>query len=112
MYLASGKVKLTIILTVLGVGAYFLFKENPTNILIGGMGDTTDEEDVDPDELEMGIEVEKEHTRNKKIAKEIALDHLTEDPEYYTKLKAIHKENPVTSNRSNERQPLRARRKA
>lgn len=93
------------ILLAIGVilGGYFLFRNEEENFLSGGKGDETDEEDVDPDELEMGIEVEKEHTRNKKIAKEIALDHLTEDPEYYTKLKAIHKENPVTSKRTNEK---------
>jgi DNA polymerase III epsilon subunit-like protein len=41
-------------------------------------------------ELEMGIEVEKEHTTDEEIAKEIALDHLYEDPRYYTHLKKIH----------------------
>lgn len=93
------------ILLAIGVilGGYFLFRNEEENFLEGGKGDDTDEEDVDPDELEMGIEVEQEHTTNKKIAKEIALDHLTEDPEYYTKLKAIHKENPVTSKRTNEK---------
>ena len=30
-----------------------------------------------------------EHTNDKKIASEIALDHLYEDPKYYTKLKKI-----------------------
>lgn len=34
----------------------------------------------------MGIKVEMEHTSDPDIAKEIALDHLTEDPEYYTHL--------------------------
>lgn len=45
-------------------------------------------------ELDMGIEVEKEHTSDKSVATRIALDHLFEDPKYYTKLKKI--ENPVT----------------
>ena len=40
-------------------------------------------------ELLMGIEVEKEHTPSEKIASQIAMDHLTEDPEYYSKLKQI-----------------------
>jgi hypothetical protein len=83
------------------VGGYFLFKEDQS--LIGGKGDELDEEDVDEDELLMGIEVEREHTKNKKIAKEIALDHLAEDSRYYTKLKKIHKENPKTAKRSNEK---------
>jgi hypothetical protein len=40
-------------------------------------------------ELEMGIKVEMEHTKDKKRAKEIAMDHLWENPSYYTKLKKI-----------------------
>lgn len=40
-------------------------------------------------ELEKGIKIEKEHTDDNKIAHEIAMDHLWEDPEYYTKLKSI-----------------------
>jgi len=44
---------------------------------------------VNPDELRKGIEVEKEHTDNPKIALKIALDHLKEDPKYYTKLATL-----------------------
>lgn len=40
-------------------------------------------------QLMKGIKVEKEHTDNKNIAKEIAKDHLYEDPKYYDKLKKI-----------------------
>ena len=40
-------------------------------------------------ELHMGIDVEMEHTDDKEKAKEIAMDHLWEDPSYYTKLKKI-----------------------
>jgi predicted nucleotidyltransferase len=42
------------------------------------------------DELKKGIEVEKEHTTNKKEAVKIALDHLYEDPKYYTKLSSLN----------------------
>lgn len=38
-------------------------------------------------QLDMGVEIEMEHTDNKDEATEIALDHLWEDPSYYTKLK-------------------------
>lgn len=38
-------------------------------------------------QLHMGLGVEMEHTDDKKVAKEIAMDHLWEDPKYYTKLK-------------------------
>jgi hypothetical protein len=43
---------------------------------------------VDMNQLKMGIETEMEHTKDKNIAKKIALDHLKEDPKYYTKLTA------------------------
>lgn len=50
------------------------------------------EDSVDEGELEMGIEVEMEHTTNPLIAKRIALDHLTELPDYYTRLAKMEEE--------------------
>jgi hypothetical protein len=41
--------------------------------------------------LEKGIKVEKEHTKNRLVAKKIALDHLNEDLGYYTKLRKIER---------------------
>lgn len=38
-------------------------------------------------ELARGVKEEMEHTNNRNIAKEIAMDHLYKDPKYYTKLK-------------------------
>jgi len=38
-------------------------------------------------ELKKGIQVEKEHTGDPKMAKKIAMDHLVENPNYYTELK-------------------------
>ena len=40
-------------------------------------------------QLALGIKTEKEHTTRKEIAREIALDHLAEDPRYYTKLRKM-----------------------
>ena len=40
-------------------------------------------------ELEKGIEVEMEHTTDEDMAHEIAMDHLLEDPKYYTNLSKI-----------------------
>jgi hypothetical protein len=40
-------------------------------------------------ELKKGIKVEKEHTDDVKRAARIAMDHLVEDPKYYTKLAKI-----------------------
>jgi len=45
--------------------------------------------DPDPKELEIGIEVEQEHTKYPELARFIALTHLKELPDYYTKLKAM-----------------------
>ena len=56
------------------------------NALTGGVGDTTAPSNVNTKELAIGVQVEMEHTNDPKIATEIAMDHLTEDPEYYTKL--------------------------
>jgi hypothetical protein len=43
-------------------------------------------ETFDSKQLDIGIEIELEHTTNIDIAKQIAIDHLKEDPQYYTKL--------------------------
>lgn len=50
------------------------------------------EKDVDPKELKMGMKVEMEHTDDKQIAKKIALDHLSEMDDYYTRLAKMEKE--------------------
>jgi hypothetical protein len=47
------------------------------------------EDDVDPDELKQGVKVEMEHTDDANIAKKIALDHLTELSDYYSRLKKM-----------------------
>lgn len=42
-------------------------------------------------QLQIGKKVESEHTNDESIAIEIAMDHLMEDPNYYTKLSKIEK---------------------
>ena len=49
--------------------------------------------DVMVAEFKKGIAVEMEHTTDREVAKEIALDHLFEDPKYYTKLSSVEKQN-------------------
>ena len=46
-------------------------------------------------QLDTGIKSELEHTSHRDIAREIALDHLGEDPNYYTKLKNANLEEGV-----------------
>ena len=60
------------------------------SILSGGKS-KGDKKPVDPKELAMGVKVEMEHTDNKIIADKIARDHLSEVPDYYTRLAAMEK---------------------
>jgi hypothetical protein len=57
----------------------------------GGLADVSQPSDFADAELARGIRVETEHTNEGHVAKEIAMDHLKEDPEYYTKLKKMEK---------------------
>ena len=61
------------------------------------------EEDVDPRQLEAGIEVEMEHTDDSEEAKQTALEHLAEDPDYYKKLDKVMPKD-VPGNLQNERE--------
>ncbi len=57
----------------------------------GGLADKKKPSDFDPKKLAAGIKVEMEHTSDRAIAAEIAMDHLTEDLDYYEKLETIEK---------------------
>lgn len=50
----------------------------------GGLGDNKSLLEFDPEQIKLGMGVELEHTDDPLIALEITLDHLTEDPQYYT----------------------------
>ncbi|HEY9816538.1 MAG TPA: DUF5661 family protein, partial [Candidatus Obscuribacterales bacterium] len=63
----------------------------------GGLGDLKVPSDFDPKQLAKGVKVEMEHTSDPDIAREIAIDHLTEDPKYYDKLEKIEKHAAATS---------------
>jgi hypothetical protein len=57
--------------------------------LKGGLADDNHPSDFDQKELEMGIKIEMEHTNDRNKAQEIAMDHLKEIPDYYTRLKKM-----------------------
>ena len=57
-----------------------------TEYIKGGLGDYKSDSAFNKSSLQKGAKVELEHTNRPEIAKEIAKDHLTEDPKYYTKL--------------------------
>ena len=46
--------------------------------------------EFDPVQLRRGAKVEMEHTKDRKVAQRIAMDHLVEDPLYYVKLARVH----------------------
>ena len=57
--------------------------------LKGGAGDNKPDSEFDPEQLAIGVKDETgEHTPDPQIGKEIAKDHLSQDPDYYRKLKA------------------------
>lgn len=55
--------------------------------LPGGKADKMNPKDFDKKELAMGIKHEMEHTDDPNKAREIAMDHLSENPKYYSELK-------------------------
>ena len=61
------------------------------DVVKGGLADKKKPSDFDKKSLKKGSKVEEEHTSDKKMAKEIASDHLTEDSKYYEKLDKMEK---------------------
>jgi hypothetical protein len=57
---------------------------------------------VNPSELAMGVKVEMEHTDDVEVAKKIAMDHLAENPKYYSELKASGIDTPQGSSITSE----------
>lgn len=76
-----------------------LKEKNKNNEIKGGKADNMSIEDIAKKhkvsiekikaQIIMGIKIEMEHTNDPKKAIEISMDHLTESPEYYTKLKKM-----------------------
>lgn len=64
--------------------------------LKGGEGDNRPDSDFDPEQLQAGIKVELEHTKDRAVAKEVAKDHLTESADYYKKLKVMESDMDAT----------------
>ena len=59
--------------------------------LHGGKADNLPDRDFSAPALAEGAKHEHEHTRDNQVAKEIAKDHLQEDPLYYEKIEKIEK---------------------
>lgn len=59
-------------------------------LIPGGHASGMSPRDFDQAQLAIGTQVEMEHTIDVRLAREIAMDHLSEDPAYYQKLSMIH----------------------
>lgn len=77
----------------------------------GGKADKSQPYDFDPKELAMGIEVEAEHTGDPQTAMEIAMDHLKEFPDYYTRLKKMEREAEAAKSKNEDKIPLAKQKK-
>ena len=62
------------------------YSRKRVDFIKGGLADGSRVSDFDSRQLRMGIKVEMEHTKDPKVAREIAMDHLKEYPDYYTEL--------------------------
>jgi hypothetical protein len=74
-----------------------LEKENPSTPEMAPLNGRAREEgvtssEVDQEELAKGIAMEMEHTLDEETARRLALDHLAEIPDYYTRLEAMEAE--------------------
>jgi hypothetical protein len=67
-------------------------KEEAGEMIPGGNGEGKSPSEFSPDQILMGMKVEMEHSDDPMYALEITMDHLAEDPEYYTE-----KDTPETS---------------
>ena len=70
---------------ILGAAAAIMWAHGRERVP-GGLAQGMRPEEFDPAALRRGIEVELEHTSDRRVAMEIAMDHLVEDPDYYEKL--------------------------
>jgi hypothetical protein len=62
------------------------------DLIPGGKADGNAPADYPKDQIEMGMKVEKEHTKDPKTAVEIAMDHLEEFDDYYDRLEEMEAE--------------------
>jgi hypothetical protein len=62
---------------------------------------------VSPQQLKWGMAVEMEHTDDPKKAEKIALDHLYEDPAYYSKLRMMDMEHLDKKDRKVKKKPTK-----
>jgi hypothetical protein len=69
-----------------------LSRSGQKDVLHGGAADNLPDREFSPAALAEGAKHEHEHTSNDQAAKEIAKDHLQEDPAYYEKVEQVEKQ--------------------
>jgi 8-oxo-dGTP pyrophosphatase MutT (NUDIX family) len=69
-----------------------IIQKAAADLLPGGAADNVPDSKFPKKELAIGAADEHEHTNNDQVAREIAKDHLQEDPQYYKKEKLNQKE--------------------
>lgn len=77
-------------------------KKNTSDKIKGGKSDKLTKQDIAKKfnvsvekieaQIQKGINVEKEHTNDEKLAREIAMDHISEIPDYYDRLYKMEKD--------------------
>jgi hypothetical protein len=72
----------------------------------GGLADKKQPKDFDKKKLAEGSKVELEHAKDKSIAIEIAMDHLSEDKDYYKKLKEVEKQDLIEVTPDGKQEPV------
>jgi hypothetical protein len=73
------------------------------DVLKGGLADQKRPSDFDPVQLRRGVKVEREHSSNPGIQREIAMDHLTEDERYYIELDKMERKLERTRRKNHRR---------
>lgn len=81
-------------------------KDSKGDKLEGGKADGKSPGDFDATQMAMGKKVEREHTNDPALAEEISSDHLSELPDYYSRLKKM--EDAAPKQAMQQEQPLQA----
>jgi hypothetical protein len=86
----GGWVFLGVLFGAAALAVYFAGQQSVRRHLVGkGKGRRASE--FSAKEVRMGIEHELEHTDDPDLAEQIAIDHLAETPDYYTRLQAVER---------------------
>jgi len=89
---------------------HFKLKHNlqKGEVLVGGRADGAKPQQFPRRALAEGTRHEMEHTNNRRAAREIAMDHLAERPDYYERLKQLEKGAPMDTSGTDKLRRLAA----